>query len=230
MQPELVKTHDGSSTLLNPLWNVHYHSIFGAETESRHVFIQNGLSFLLDKKPSEIRIFEMGFGTGLNALLTLQSAVVHQKVNFFYFTLETNPIPNELIDTLRFDFGNELALFELMHQSEFETPVKLLPNFTFFKSKQEFTHCSNWYAAPYKLVYFDAFAPQVQPELWQASSFERIPLINEAVLVTYCAQGAARRAMKAAGFSIEKLQGPPGKREMTRATKKLFDTQTKSVL
>lgn len=214
----IVPTQDGSSTLLSDKFQSHYHSIFGAETESTHIFIQNGLQpALVDQ--DRILIFEFGFGTGLNALLTLLYASAHPSKSIQYITVEAYPIPNELLAGLRYDFGSFLDEFYEMHHCESGKVLDLLPNFQFQKFETTFDNVQSNIKQPFDLIFYDAFAPQIQPELWTEAFFKKLPIKTGGTLVTFCAQGAARRAMKAAGFSIEKLAGPPGKREMTRATK-----------
>lgn len=215
---QIVPTQDGSSTLLSDTFQSHYHSIFGAETESTHIFIQNGLQPALVDKNS-ILIFEFGFGTGLNALLTLLFAAKNPDKEIKYITVEAYPIPYELLAGLRYDFGIFLEEFYDMHQSESGELLKFLPNFEFQKFETTFEQCKSEFNKPFDLIFYDAFAPQIQPELWTEEFFKSFPIKSGGTLVTFCAQGAARRALKAAGFTIEKLEGPPGKREMTRATK-----------
>jgi tRNA U34 5-methylaminomethyl-2-thiouridine-forming methyltransferase MnmC len=215
---QIVPTHDGSSTLLSETFQSHYHSIFGAETESTHIFIEHGLIPALVDKTS-IQVFEFGFGTGLNALLALLFAAKNPSKEIRYTTVEAYPVPNELLAGLRYDFGSFLDEFYEMHQSESGKILNLLPNFEFQKFETTFETCKNHFTEPFDLIFYDAFAPQIQPELWTEDFFKSLPIKTGGTMVTFCAQGAARRAMKAAGFSIEKLAGPPGKREMTRATR-----------
>ncbi len=215
-------TADGSVTIAIPELNVTYHSKHGAIQESMHVFIEAGLRPLLHKQET-IAIFEMGFGTGLNALLTLVEATKHQqKIN--YHTVEAFPLEKEMVAQL--NYCEQLQqpelnpLFNELHASPWNEPIHLSPWFTFQKNHTTLFNLSTF--QPVNLIYYDAFAPNAQPELWTAEAFTQLfnMLTAEGILVTYCSKGDVRRAMQAAGFLIEKIPGPPGKREMVRATKK----------
>jgi tRNA U34 5-methylaminomethyl-2-thiouridine-forming methyltransferase MnmC len=219
---EVMITADGSVTIAIPELNVTYHSKHGAIQESMHVFIEAGLRPLLHKQET-IAIFEMGFGTGLNALLTLVEATKHQqKIN--YHTVEAFPLEKEMVAQL--NYCEQLQqpelnpLFNELHASPWNEPIHLSPWFTFQKNHTTLFNLSTF--QPVNLIYYDAFAPNAQPELWTAEAFTQLfnMLTAEGILVTYCSKGDVRRAMQAAGFLIEKIPGPPGKREMVRATKK----------
>lgn len=217
MHRELRTTADGSKTIFSPQFNENYHSIYGAMGESLHVYIENGLAAFTAFE--ELHILEIGFGTGLNALLTCLKKPPHQKV--FYTGLEPYPVETALWQQLH--YGQQegaTALFENIHQAGWGYGVGIAPNFVLTKLQ---TDLMVWEPAPaaFDLVYFDAFAPSAQTALWTTSVFEKTyhTLRAGGQLVTYCAKGAVKRNMKAAGFQIEGLPGPPGKREMTRATK-----------
>lgn len=217
MQRELRKTADGSATIFVPHWDEHYHSVHGALQESKHVFITHGLQPFA--KSQTLNILEMGFGTGLNALLTCVMQPDHQKIT--YTALEAYPVEEALWQGLQ--YGNLLvanALFEQLHQSVWGTPTAITPNFTLLKlhSALENYVPKN---ADFDVIYYDAFAPSAQPELWTTEVFQKLfeALKPGGILVTYCAKGQVKRNLKAAGFNIEALPGPPGKREMTRAKK-----------
>lgn len=204
MKRELQLTADGSHTIAIPDMNVTYHSTHGAIQESMHVFIQAGLQAL--QLPA-VRIFEMGFGTGLNALLTMQ----HADIPVYYYAVEQYPLTAEEVEGL--SYGNEL------HAYPWNEDVKMNEQFTLHKA-----HVSLLSVQPeqeFDLIYYDAFAPGAQPELWTREVFEKLygMLAAGGILVTYCSKGDVRRAMLAAGFKVEKLAGPPGKREMLRAKK-----------
>ncbi|MCC9136526.1 tRNA (5-methylaminomethyl-2-thiouridine)(34)-methyltransferase MnmD [Pontibacter silvestris] len=222
MHLEIRQTKDGSNTLYVPELNEHYHSIHGALQESQHVFIKNGLEHVLNTK-KDVKILEVGFGTGLNAILTYPFALA-QAVFVQYDTLEKFPISAEVVEQLQFDkfiLDPELyTVFLQMHACPWNKPQDLIPHFCLQKiheSLEEFVVPE----AYYDIIYFDAFAPEKQPELWTDEMFEKLFKATRpgGILVTYCAKGSFKRSLKAAGFEIEALPGPPGKREMTRGVK-----------
>lgn len=220
---ELRLTGDGSATLYVPALNEHYHSHHGARQESRHVFIEAGLRPLLAGGPAKQRILEVGLGTGLNALLTLEAAL-GSGVAIAYDGLETYPVPPALVAALQPEWdalGEPLStLFAQLHAAPWNQPQELTPGFTLTKMEQALEK-ARLPPACYHLIYFDAFAPEKQPELWTEAVFAQLyaAAAPGAVLVSYCAQGQFRRSLRAAGWLTEKLPGPPGKREMTRAVK-----------
>lgn len=225
MQLEIRETKDGSNTLYVPTLNEHYHSVHGALQESQHVFIKHGLEHVLESK-KDIKILEVGFGTGLNAILTFPFALSRQAF-VQYDTLEKYPLTQEVVKKLRFDkfiLNPELLEhFEALHAAPWNEPTELIPYFTLQKiheTLEEF--CSP--DAYYDIVYFDAFAPEKQPELWEDGMFAKLYKATRpgGVLVTYCAKGSFKRSLKAAGYEVEALPGPPGKREMTRGVKPLL--------
>ncbi len=217
----LFETQDGSQSVLSEEYGVTYHSRYGAVQESRHVFIEAGL-FVKAIGSKRLSILELGFGTGLNAFLTL---IESEKLNLdiHYCGVEKEPLSPVLLDELRYpEFlmaQDKSALFKALHQSSWEEEVPITENFTLCKLHQPFekvTLCSK-----YDLVFYDAFAPKVQPELWEESVLAKVfeSLLPNGILTTYCANGSFKRVLKAVGFEVETLPGPPGKREMTRATK-----------
>ena len=214
-------TGDGSHTIAIPELKVTYHSIHGAIQESMHVFVDAGLKPLLHAL-NTICIFEMGFGTGLNALLTLQQAILHQQ-KIYYYAIELFPLQqqeyNELNYTTLLKDESLQNYFEQMHACAWNTNIELHPLFTLHKTNASLLNLSVDHI--FNLIYYDAFAPDAQPELWTKEVFLKIAslLIANGVLVTYCSKGDVRRAIKAAGLTVEKLKGPPGKREMLRAIK-----------
>lgn len=215
LKREIVKTADGSYTLFVPVLNEHYHSVHGALTESLHVYIQEGLRFA-EKQFHEIKILEIGLGTGLNLILTFQYA--QKKV--FYTALEPYPLDVNLIEHLHTNMvEKELAI--KINMSEGNQWHSLSPIFSYIK-KTEKIEIVELPLEEYHLVYFDAFAPRVQPEMWAGQVFHKLyqSMRPYAALVTYCCKGDVKRALKSAGFWVEKLPGPPGKREMLRAVKK----------
>lgn len=226
MQREIILTNDGSHTVTVPELNVSYHSMHGAIQESMHVFIEAGFRQLSGH--NTIRIFEMGFGTGLNALLTLvEEEKTKQPVH--YTSIELFPLTSHEIDLL--NYCSQLnredlePLFKQIHSCEWEKEIRLTDHFTLQKINASLSHEKSLSSSSIQsvhLIYYDAFAPSVQPELWTPVIFERLYslLTPGGILVTYCSKSDVRRAMQAAGFSIEKIPGPPGKREMVRAGRK----------
>ena len=223
---EVRVTADGSATLFVPALDEHYHSRHGARQESAHVFIKHGLEPLLRtgfgaQRP--LRILEIGLGTGLNAVLTLE-ATAATAAHIEYDGLETYPLPPAVVAALQPEWDQQGAplntLFAALHAAPWDTPVALRPGFVLTKMHQSL-QAAALPPAHYCLIYFDAFAPEKQPELWTEAVFAQLyaAAAPGAVLVSYCAQGQFRRNLRAAGWLTEKLPGPPGKREMTRAVK-----------
>jgi len=217
--PELVKTDDGSDTLYVRELNEHYHSTFGAVQESKHIFIEAGLHKC---KQESINIFEVGFGTGLNAYLTaLECTKTNQ--NVLYISIEMYPLPPEIWTTLNYsEFvpeGNSL-LFKMIHQAKWNEIVKITDHFSLLKLPVDLLRVDYSKLPLFDLIYFDAFSPEKQPELWDTSVFTQIAsnCESKAILVTYCAKGVVRRSLIAAGFTVERIPGPPGKREILRGT------------
>lgn len=218
MVVQTVVTVDGTVTLYVPELDEHYHSIHGACQESLHVFIDAGLKFVADRTKT-IRILEVGFGTGLNALLTYRHAE-ENRLRIEYCTVEKFPLDDNVIETLNYAKENEKKVFEKIHQCLWNENVRLSDSFSIEKINASLEE-SKVAECKYDLIYFDAFAPLKQPELWTDGIFRKMfnSLNENGVLVTYCAKGEVRRVMKRAGFIVEKLPGPPGKREMTRGRK-----------
>ena len=222
MYLEIKKTKDGSNTLYVPALNEHYHSVHGALQESQHVFIKHGLEHVLTTK-TDIKILEVGFGTGLNAILTIPFAL-SQKAFIQYDTLEKYPLSEKLVERLHFEqfiLNPELQdYYRQMHHCNWNEPVTLMPFFTLQKINEGL---EDFFPpeAYYDIIYFDAFAPEKQPELWTEEIFRKLYQATRpgGILVTYCAKGSFKRNLKAAGFEVEALPGPPGKREMTRGLK-----------
>jgi tRNA U34 5-methylaminomethyl-2-thiouridine-forming methyltransferase MnmC len=219
MHIEIKKTADGSSTLYVPELNEHYHSMHGAVSESMHVFIRMGLDKIL--KPS-MMILEIGFGTGLNAILTLLEAGTLKQIQ--YDCIETGPLTRDQVIALGYENYLHLSAgqrehFLQMHTCTWGERISITNSFSLRKMKVSLQDLE--VDNSYDLVYFDAFAPRVQPELWEESIFSKLYLSmgSGGILVTYCAKGEVRRCMQRAGFEVERLPGPPGKREMLRAKK-----------
>lgn len=225
MQRNVIITKDGSHSIEIPELQVLYHSVHGAIQESLHVFIDAGLKHWLSRHPSsnEWTIFEMGFGTGLNALLTvIEAASLYRKI--IYETVEAFPLEAAIIDQLNYCQALQRPdlqpVFQLLHQGAWNEPVVITDRFTLKKVNTSLINYST--DRPVDLIYYDAFAPNAQPELWTEAVFQQLfaMLAPGGMLVTYCSKGSVRRAMQAAGFTVEKLPGPPGKREMLRAGKR----------
>ncbi|PSL32238.1 tRNA (5-methylaminomethyl-2-thiouridine)(34)-methyltransferase MnmD [Chitinophaga ginsengisoli] len=222
MERTIQVTADGSHTVSVPAWNVTYHSIHGAIRESVHVFIDAGLKYQQSKKPADtLSILEMGFGTGLNALLTFREAVRERK-NLYYQTIEQYPLTWKEVGPLNYaDQLNEPILQSVLttlHSVPWNTDVQINPYYCLHKTHAALQDVS--FTRSFDIIYYDAFAPTAQPELWTEDIFEKLYhcLTPGGILVTYCSKGNVRRAMKAVGFIVEKkVPGPPRKREMLRA-------------
>jgi tRNA U34 5-methylaminomethyl-2-thiouridine-forming methyltransferase MnmC len=218
MRPELRISEDGSSTLYRADLDEHYHSFHGAIQESMHVFIEAGLKRVADK--SVLHVLEVGFGTGLNALLTM----LQQPENLVhYHALEKYPVATDMAAAINYPQllgGDEVRRsFNAMHTCAWgqEVPIQA----QFLLTKLEVDLCDFQSETLYDLVYFDAFAPDKQPEMWTTTIFEKIfgMMAKGGVLTTYSAKGSVRRSMQDAGFVVERIPGPPGKRQMLRAFK-----------
>jgi tRNA U34 5-methylaminomethyl-2-thiouridine-forming methyltransferase MnmC len=222
ISPEVIITGDGSKTLYLTGMNEQYHSVNGALTESRHVFIQHGLLY---RKPFPgIRVLEAGFGTGLNALLTAWYAV-NSCTEVVYRGLEKFPLGENLINELDHgSFAGERGreMFRKIHECKWNTESEIDTFFRLFKMQCDLTCYEPDPGFSPDVVYFDAFGPDKQPEVWELTVFERLfhSMAPQGVLVTYSAKGEVRRRLISAGFVVERLPGPPGKREMLRAIKK----------
>lgn len=219
MKREIIQTKDGSTSILLPEWNETYHSKFGAIQEAKHVFIKNGLSLFEGKSVS---ILEIGFGTGLNAFITyLEAKNANQKID--YTGVEAFPVSEE--DALKMNYVSELEaksyenIFLKMHEVDWNEKVVLDDTFTLEKQNKKFQEIAD--ENKYDLIYFDAFGFRVQPELWSLEIFQIMfkALKSKGILVTYACRSSIKNAMLESGFKVEKLNGPPGKREMLRASK-----------
>jgi len=268
---QLIETSDGSHSLFVPSLNETYHSRHGAVQESQWVFIKQGLDFArpplreipelssrgMVPERSRGRILEVGFGTGLNALLAMRWAEEH-RVHVHFTSLETNVLAIEVAEQLNYyetALSEETAFersreqlssqqspvpergsnaltnprvqnirerFLQMHSSPWNEDVAITPHFTLHKAQREVQ--SEVSDSHYDVVFFDAFGPPTQPEMWTPAIFQRMfrALKSGGILVTYCAKGQVRRDMQSVGFTVERLPGPPGKREMLRATKPAY--------
>lgn len=227
MKREIVQTNDGSTTIFLPDWNESYHSKHGAIQEAYHVFIKNGLTFAnfersgLASEGEPISILEIGFGTGLNGFITCLEAIQsNQKID--YVGIEAYPVALE--EALQMNYAKVInpsysAVFQQLHESAWGQKIIIDPNFSLTKHKMFFQDIDE--EGAFDLIYFDAFGFRVQPELWSEAIFSAMykALKTKGVLVTYACRTSIKNAMLAAGFSVKKLPGAPGKREMLRATK-----------
>ena len=225
MKRKIVTTADGSKTIQIEEWNEQYHSLHGAIQESYYVFVKQGLHFYsrhVSKPQENISILEIGFGTGLNAFITcFETEKSNHKVD--YVGVEAYPISSEEVNALNYPqliSEQHSGIFNKMHSTSWEVIHQISSHFCLTKRKQFFHEITD--KNKFNLIYFDAFGARVQPELWTESIFKTMydALKNEGVLVTYSAKGSVKRAMKSVGFTIERLEGPPGKRHMLRATKR----------
>ncbi len=222
-KPEIMITEDGSRTLYFPSLDESYHSFHGALAETMHIFINAGLRFVASQT-SSITLFEMGFGTGLNALMTFMETRSLGIAQVHYVSVEAYPVERAVCRALDYpslmtaqDAG---AVFEKMHALPWGTPAPVSPHFMLHKIEASM-EAVELEKEHFDLVYYDAFAPNLQPELWSEALFRRVygAMRPGAVLVTYSAKGAVKRALRGAGFSLESLPGPKGKREITRASR-----------
>jgi len=208
-------TADGSHTLYVPDMDETYHSVYGAVQESEFVFIEQGLRAC---RKEAIRLLEIGFGTGLNALLTALEAGRKKKI-IHYTALERYPVSEQNTCLLNYPalLETDGEMFAKIHHSPWNMDVKINPFFVLHKINADFTTCA--LPGMYDVIYFDAFSPEKQPEMWREDGFAKIfkHCNQNAVLTTYCAKGTVRRALQKVGFQVERLPGPPGKREILRA-------------
>ena len=221
MIPKIIITNDGSHTILVEETNLTYHSKHGAIQESMHVFIEPGLKYVLSKQ-EHANIFEMGFGTGLNALLTVLIAEKEKK-KIYYQAIELFPLGKSIIEKLNYchqlNRPDLRTVFEQLHSCNWEKDVNITPYFTVHKTYADLTTVQS--ITSMDLIYFDAFDPAAQPGLWTEAIFKKLfrSIIPGGVLMTYSSKGTVRRALQSAGFTVEKLPGPKGKKEIIRAVR-----------
>lgn len=220
MNLKIILTEDGSHSLFSEDFNETYHSFHGAVQESNHVFLKEGLSFLEER--DEIRVFEVGFGTGLNALLSACWASKENK-KIVYDSVEAYPVGKEIIDKLNYpgiiDCSQSIEWFKALHQASWDQLHELNHYFKFRKIQSKLQAVS--FEKKYDIIFFDAFAPNKQADMWELNIIQNMfNLLNAGgVLVTYCAKGQFKRDLNTAGFQVASLSGPPGKKEMVRALK-----------
>lgn len=216
---QIITTADGSHTIYDAELDEHFHSIHGAVQESEYIFINNGFDVC---KADPLNIFEVGFGTGLNALLTAMKSI-HGNREVRYTSIEKYPIDRELAVSLnhhKFTGERGKEIFNLIHSSPWNIYVNICKNFSINKINGDFTEIT--LPEKYDLIYFDAFAPDKQPEMWTKEMFELIASVTNTngVFVTYSAKGEVKRNLRSCGFNVLLLPGPPGKRQIIRAIKK----------
>lgn len=214
----IIKTNDGSNTLFSNTFDDQYHSTFGALQESRFIYIQTGLNYC---EHNSIKIFEVGFGTGLNAILTFIEGF-NKKINIEYHTIELFPIDIETINQLnyfKFLSNDQKSIYKELHDCKWSKKIKISENFTFRKEKYDFNNYI--FNEMYDLIYFDAFAPEKQPNMWSGENFAKLfdILNNNGILVTYSSKGIVKNNLRNAGFKVTRLDGPKGKRHILRAQK-----------
>ncbi len=220
MNREFILTEDGSHTIYLPEMDEHYHSVHGAIQESRHIYIEQGL---LQTNTNPVSILEIGFGTGLNAFLSfcyMQNK--NQIVN--YTSIEKYPLTENEYTKLNYPatvFPEHSSIFEQIHRAQWDSPIRISPEFTLHKIQADLLSFQFSAIPEYDLVYYDAFAPGKQPEMWTDEILQKVAasVKPNGILVTYCAKGTVRRALNSAGFTMERLPGPTGKKEILRGKK-----------
>lgn len=220
--PELHTTEDGSLTLYAPTFGEHYHSMHGAVQESEHIYLGLALRERMSswqEGDAPLRLFEVGFGTGLNALLSWREAE-ERHIPLQYYSIEKFPITPEIYEALHYeDLGEEREVKDQLlrlHTAPWDEAIELSPFFTLYKLRGDLTTCT--FPERLSVIYYDAFSPESQPELWAEELFQRLGKVacSGAILSTYCAKGEVRRRLQRSGFLVERLPGPPGKREVLR--------------
>jgi tRNA U34 5-methylaminomethyl-2-thiouridine-forming methyltransferase MnmC len=219
--PVIISTDDGSDTLFVTEMNEQYHSIHGAVSESRHIFLNCGFNYFSNHP--DIKVLEIGFGTGLNCLLTALEAV-RSNIYTRYFAMEKYPLPAELVRRLNYPdlTGSEGSeIFSRIHEAPWDEKVMITHRFELVKLRDDFTESSLEGIQGVQVVYFDAFGPEKQPEMWETELFRKLNqvMMEGGLLMTFSAKGSVRRSLQAAGFEVERLPGPRGKREILRAFK-----------
>ena len=215
---EIIETKDGSHTLFSPQFDEIYHSRNGAIAESQHIFIRNGLDAC---HKAEINVFELGFGTGLNAFLSwIYAEAKEMKIN--YHSIELYPVSPEIISMINYpDILGNRDRFQQLHDAKWDETEILSPYFSLHKAKTSVLDLL-FPASTFDVIFFDAFSPEKQPDMWTTDVFIKMfeILSPNGILVTYCSKSYVRRNMQQVGFEVTKLPGPAGKRDMVRATKK----------
>jgi len=220
--PEKVITGDGSSSLIHAHLDEMYHSRHGAWTETNYIFIGKGLDLVTGQSSGDIFVFEMGFGSGLNAVCTMETAI-EANVRIHYTTIEQYPVDPDVIREMKFPFPDENSANRLLglHEAPWNTEVIVNDQFTLHKIAGKFPDDIHIESGRYDIIYYDAFAPGAQPELWDLEIMELCfsMLKPGGIWITFSSKSSVRRHLIQAGFDVEKLPGPPGKREILRAVK-----------
>jgi tRNA U34 5-methylaminomethyl-2-thiouridine-forming methyltransferase MnmC len=222
MKMQLINTGDGSNTIYLPEMNEHYHSFNGAITESMHVYIEKGFRFCNELAPN---VFEVGFGTGLNCMLTALEAGQSKKI-VTYYSVEKYPVENQILQQLNYGqiiSEKALQIFQKIHKCEWDKTVKISTYFSLMKIKCDVKNLILDSFKNFNIIYFDAFGPDKQPEMWTSDIFRKIyeKTSDNGIIVTYSAKGEVRRKLTAYGFEMERLPGPPGKKQMLRGIKRI---------
>ncbi len=220
MQPQIIKTSDGSHTLYSPDMDEQYHSVNGALTESLHIFIKHGYQVCTEKNK---KVFEVGFGTGLNCYLTAIEAEKNRTPTT-YVAIEEYPLEKERWQALNYPQvypSKDQTLFQSIHEAEWGKKVEISTHFQLLKLKLDITTSTLPNLEEANIVYYDAFGPDKQPEMWKLLVIEKVANImaSTGILVTYTVKGSVKRGLKSLGFRIEKVPGPPGKNEILRGYK-----------
>ncbi len=214
MKLTIRETDDGSSTIFREDLKEHYHSTFGAIQEAEHVYLQAGFQQL---EPQQTQILEIGFGTGLNALLTCKAATSKKK-KIVYHAIEKYPLEKEIVAQL--NFGEERkTLLEKLHKAEWDKEIEITDYFILKKIQEDL--CFYEFKEQYDLIYYDAFSPDKQPEMWTPDILQKVAmtLSPEGILTTYSTKGIVKQAFRNAGLLVKRLKGPIGKRDMLRCKK-----------
>ncbi len=220
MKRVLMITEDGSHTIYLPEMDEHYHSVHGAIQESLHIYIEQGL---LQTEKKELSVLEIGFGTGLNAYLTYCYAL-KRNLSLHYFGLEKFPLNEDEYSALNYSdeiFPEYSPIFSQLHQAEWGKIIEISSEFKLTKIKTDLATFEFDDIPQFDLVYYDAFAPGKQPEMWTDKILQKVAATvkKDGVVITYCAKGTVRRALSGAGFIMERIPGPPGKKEILRGKK-----------
>ena len=222
MALKIIQTSDGSHTIYDESLNETYHSIHGSINESNHVYVNAGLKqFIYESRKKHVNILEVGFGTGLNFLL-LYDFLKKRNIKVDYHTIEPNPLNDSVLEKLNFSkiIGSVDEIFKIIHKSKTDELVEIDKKITFLKSVDTIENIK-LKERKYNIIFFDAFAPSKQPDIWSYNNLNKIhsSMSEDSMLVTYCSSGKFKKTLHDLGFKVEVLDGPKGKKEMVRARK-----------